>query len=138
MLIMFETKFAIALRDDLAQWQKLNVTAFLATGIAGQRPEIIGEPYRDAAGNVYNALSIQPIIVLSADAATLSNIQRRALERNIRISLYVDGMFSTGHDRANREVFSRSGPDEAAIAGIAIHAERKLVDKITKGAKLHG
>ncbi|PDT47679.1 DUF2000 family protein [Sinorhizobium fredii] len=135
---MFETKFAIVLRVDLAQWQKLNVTAFLATGIAGQKPEIIGEPYRDAAGNVYNALSIQPIIVLSADGATLSNIQRRALERDIRTSLYVDGMFSTGHDSANREVFSRSGPDEVAVAGIAIHAERKLVDKITKGAKLHG
>lgn len=75
---MFETKFAIVLRDDLAQWQKLNVTAFLATGIAGQKPEIVGEPYRDAGGNVYNALSIQPIIVLSADGPTLSNIRRRA------------------------------------------------------------
>ncbi|ACP24729.1 hypothetical protein NGR_c09390 [Sinorhizobium fredii NGR234] len=135
---MFETKFAIVLRDDLAQWQKLNVTAFLATGIAGQKPDIIGEPYRDAAGNAYNALSIQPIIVLSADGTTLSNIQRRALERDIQTSLYVDAMFSTGHDSANREVFSRSGPDDATVAGIAIHAERKLVDKITRGAKLHG
>ncbi|TIU69464.1 MAG: DUF2000 family protein, partial [Mesorhizobium sp.] len=26
---MFDTKFAIVLRDDLAVWQKLNVTAFL-------------------------------------------------------------------------------------------------------------
>jgi hypothetical protein len=135
---MFDTKFAIILRDDLAVWQKLNVTAFLATGVAGQKPEIIGEPYRDAAGNVYNALSIQPIIVLSADGGTLGNIQRRALERNIRTSIYVDEMFSTGHDHANRAVFGQFGPDDAAIAGIAIHAEKKLVDKITKGAKLHG
>ncbi|WEX78531.1 DUF2000 family protein [Sinorhizobium numidicum] len=135
---MFETKFAIVLRDDLADWQKLNVTAFLATGIAGQKPDIIGEPYRDEAGNVYNALSVQPIIVLSADGATLSDIRRRALERNIRTSLYVDDMFSTGHDRANRDVFSRSGPDNGVVTGIAIHAERKIVDKVTKGAKLHG
>ncbi|MDK1384965.1 DUF2000 family protein [Sinorhizobium sp. 8-89] len=135
---MFETKFAIILRDDLALWQKLNVTAFLATGIVGQKPEVIGEAYRDAAGNIYNALSIQPIIVLSADGITLGNIQRRALERQVRTSLYVDEMFSTGHDAANREVFSRSAPDNAKVAGIAIHAEKKLVDKITKGAKLHG
>ncbi|MQW90633.1 DUF2000 family protein [Sinorhizobium saheli] len=135
---MFETKFAIVLRDDLAVWQKLNVTAFLATGIAGQKPEILGEPYRDAAGNIYNALSIQPIIVLSADGATLGNIRRRALERNIRTSLYVDDMFLTGHDSANRAVFSQSGPQDAVVAGIAIHAERRIVDKITKGAKLHG
>ncbi|MCZ4089745.1 DUF2000 family protein [Sinorhizobium psoraleae] len=135
---MFEMKFAIILRDDLALWQKLNVTAFLATGIVGQKPEVIGEAYRDAAGNVYNALTIQPIIVLSADRVTLGNIQRRALEREVRTSLYVDEMFSTGHDAANREVFSRSAPDNAKVAGIAIHAEKKLVDKITKGAKLHG
>ena len=31
----FETKVAILVLDDLAVSQKLNVTAFLATGIAG-------------------------------------------------------------------------------------------------------
>ncbi len=31
---MFDTKVAILVLDDLAVWQKLNVTAFLATGIA--------------------------------------------------------------------------------------------------------
>ena len=31
----FETKIAIALRADLLAWQKLNVTAFLASAIAG-------------------------------------------------------------------------------------------------------
>ena len=135
---MFDTKFAIVLREDLATWQKLNVTAFLATGIAGQKPGIIGEDYRDGAGNVYNALSIQPIIVLAADGKTLGNIQRRAIEREVKASIYVDGMFATGHDHANRAVFAEIRPDDAAVAGIAIHADKKLVDKITKGAKLHG
>ncbi|NRP18517.1 hypothetical protein LPJGGPFB_01748 [Ensifer adhaerens] len=135
---MFDTKFAIVLREDLATWQKLNVTAFLATGIAGQKPAIIGEAYRDGAGNVYNALSVQPIIVLSADGATLGQIQRRAIEREIRTSVYVDAMFSTGHDSANRAVFAETRPGDAKVAGIAVHADKKLVDKITKGAKLHG
>ncbi len=135
---MFDTKFAIVLREDLATWQKLNVTAFLATGIAGQKPGIIGEDYRDGAGNVYNALSIQPIIVLAADGKTLGNIQRRAIEREVKASIYVDGMFATGHDHANRAVFAETRPDDAAVVGIAIHADKKLVDKITKGAKLHG
>ncbi|MDT4880892.1 hypothetical protein FQZ97_1166930 [compost metagenome] len=110
----------------------------MATGIAGQKPAIIGEAYRDGAGNVYNALSVQPIIVLSADGATLGNIQRRAIERAVQTSLYVDAMFSTGHDSANRAVFAETRPDDAKVAGIAIHADKKLVDKITKGAKLHG
>lgn len=135
---MFDTKFAIVLREDLATWQKLNVTAFLATGIAGQKPEIIGEAYRDGAGNVYNALSVQPIIVLSADGATLGQIQRRAIEREVQTSLYVDAMFSTGHDSANRAVVAETRPEDTSVAGIAVHAHKKLVDKITKGAKLHG
>ncbi|MDX3927221.1 MAG: DUF2000 family protein [Shinella sp.] len=134
---MFETKFAIVLRDDLQTWQKLNVTAFLSGGIVGEKPKLIGEPYRDAAGNVYNALSVQPVIVLSADAGTLRTIHRRALEREVRTSAYIEEMFATGHDAANREVFSRFGPDDARIVGIALHADRKLVDKITKGARLH-
>ena len=72
--MMFDTKIAIGVCEDLATWQKLNVTAFLMSGIVGAAPEIVGEPYRDAAGNVYSSLSIQPVIVLAADRATLSSI----------------------------------------------------------------
>lgn len=31
---MFDTKIALIVRNDLAMWQRLNVVAFLATGIA--------------------------------------------------------------------------------------------------------
>lgn len=134
---MFDTKIAIVLRDDLASWQALNVAAFLTSGIVAQSPEVIGEPYRDRAGNIYNPLSIQPVIVLAADQATISNIHRRSLERDIRTCLYVEEMFSTGHDAANRAVFAQFAPDDAKVVGIAMRADRKLVDRITKGAKMH-
>lgn len=134
---MFDTKIAIVVRDDLATWQKLNVTAFLTSGIIAQSPAVIGETYRDAVGNVYNPLSIQPIVVLSADQQTLRTIQRRSLERGVTTSAYIEEMFATGHDAANREVFSQFSPDDAKLVGIAMRAERKQVDKITKGAKMH-
>jgi hypothetical protein len=134
---MFDTKIAIVLRNDLASWQALNVTAFLTSGIVAQSPDVIGDPYRDRDGNLYNPLSIQPVIVLAADHATISNIHRRSLERNIRTCLYVEEMFSTGHDAANRAVFAQFAPDDAKVVGIALRAEKKLVDKITKGAKMH-
>ena len=35
---VFDTKIAVVLRDDLAVWQKTNVTAFLVSGIAGTEP----------------------------------------------------------------------------------------------------
>ena len=133
---MFDTKFAIVLRDDLAVWRKLNVTAFLTSGIVAQFPEIIGDPYRDRAGNIYNPLSIQPVIVLSADGSMLNAIHRRALERGVTTSAYIEEMFSTGHDAANRAVFAEFAPDDAKVAGIAVRAEKKLVDKITKGARM--
>ncbi|MBB6223529.1 DUF2000 family protein [Rhizobium leguminosarum] len=133
---MFDTKIAVVLRNNLAGWQKLNVTAFLMTGIAGGHPEIIGEPYKDGAGNLYNPLSIQPIIVLSADEATISAIHRRALDREVTASLFIEEMFATGHDAANRAVFAEFTPDDAKVVGIAVRAEKKIVDKITKGATM--
>ena len=46
-------------------------------------------------------------------------------------------MFSTGHDAANRAVFAQFGPDDAKVVGIALREDKKVVDKITKGAKMH-
>lgn len=134
---MFDTKFVVVLREDLEVWQKLNVTAFLSGGVVGAKPDLIGQAYRDATGNVYNALSAQPIIVLAADGAMLSKIHARALERGVQASVYIEEMFTTGHDAANRAVFAGFGPGDAKVVGIALHAEKKTVDRITKGARLH-
>ncbi len=135
---MFDTKIAIVVRHDLATWQALNVTAFLTSGIVAEDPTVIGEPYRDAVGNVYNRMSVQPMVILSADHDTMRAIHRRSLERTVTTSLYVEEMFATGHDAENRAVFARFGPDDANVVGIAMRAPKKTVDKITKGAKLHG
>ena len=134
---MFDTKIAVIIRDDLLSWQALNVTAFLVTGIVGQFPGIIGEAYRDKTGNIYNALSAQPIIILSADSATLGAIHKRALERGVKTSIYIEEMFATGHDAANRAVFAEFAPENAKIVGIALREDKEVVDKITKGAKMH-
>jgi hypothetical protein len=83
---MFDTKISIVVREDLATWQKLNVVAFLMSGVVGATPGLIGEPYEDAAGNRYNPLMIQPAIVLSADRETLKTIYGRAMERRVRAS----------------------------------------------------
>jgi len=77
------------------------------------------------------------MIVLSASAEKISTIHNRALSRNIRTSAYIEEMFSTGHDAANRAVFNEFGPEDAKIVGVAIRADKKDVDKITKGAKMH-
>ncbi|WP_299380612.1 DUF2000 family protein [uncultured Kiloniella sp.] len=135
---MFDTKIAVVLRDDLQTWQALNVTAFLSGGLAGENQTIIGEAYRDRMGNNYNALIRQPIIVLSACENTIQKIHQRSLTRGVKSSLYIEEMFSTGHDAANRAVFAEYDPEDAKVVGIALHSDKKIVDKITKGAKMYG
>ena len=90
---MFDTKISVVVREDLATWQKLNVVAFLTSGVVGATPGLLGEPYEDAAGNFYNPLLIQPTIVLSADRETLKTIYGRAMERGAEgiIFLQVSG-----------------------------------------------
>lgn len=134
---MFDTKIAIVVKEDLPVWQKLNVTAFLMSGIAGAHPEMIGLPYLDAGGNIHHPLSVQPVIVLAAAAVLLTEIHRRALVHEVRHALYVEEMFATGHDEANRAVFAQFGPEEAKIVGLALRTEKKIADKITKGARMH-
>lgn len=134
---MFDTKIAIVIRDDLPTWQKLNVTSFLMSGIVGASPNIIGEPYRDAAGNRYHSLCIQPVIVLAADQQTIKAIHQRALDRNVPHGLYIEEMFTTSHDAANREVFAAHNPETAKVVGLALREEKKTVDKVTKGARMH-
>jgi hypothetical protein len=134
---LFDTKIVVMLRDDLKPWQELNVTAFLMTGVAAQYPALIGEAYRDRAGHVYNPMSIQPVVVLSADAVTMVRAQRKCLEQDITTSAYIEEMFATGHDAANRAVFAEFAPEDARLVGLAFRAPKKLADKISKGAKMH-
>lgn len=135
---MFETKIAIIVRDDLATWQKLNVTAFLMSGITGATPDLIGAPYQDRDGNTHLPMSVQPVIVLTGAANVLTNIRNRARARGVDTVAYIEEMFATGHDEANRAAFAEHGPDTPNTVGIALRADKKVVDKITKGAKMHG
>src|SRR3546814_11797474 len=43
LLMRFDTKIAIVLRDDVATWQKLNVACFLSGGLVGSFPDLAGE-----------------------------------------------------------------------------------------------
>ena len=135
--MIFDTKVAILVLDDLAVWQKLNVTAFLSTGIAGAVPEAMGEAYEDGAGRRFARLLGQPILIFGATPDDLRRALRVAIERNLTRAAYVRAMFATGHDAANREVF-RAEPVEAPdLVGLALRGPKKDVDKATGRARLH-
>ena len=137
MTVRFDTKIAIAVRADLEQWQKLNVTAFLASGIAASAEDIMGKPYEDGSGNTYLELFRQPVVVYAADGPTLSQAHQRALAREMPIAIYTTDMFATGNDDDNRAVVRTVEAAELQFAGLALHGPRNAVDKIFKGATLH-
>jgi hypothetical protein len=133
----FETKIAVLLRDDLATWQRLNVTAFLVSGIAGRTPELIGEDYVDADGTVYQPMFRQPVLVFEGDRDTLAAAHARALDRGVRPAVFTADLFATGNDDDNRAAVRRAPRDKLDLVGLAIHGQKNAVDKILKGAHLH-
>jgi hypothetical protein len=135
--VQFETKIAVVLRDDLAVWQKTNVTAFLVSGIAGTVPGVVGEPYRDGSGNEYLPMFVQPVLVYEADSAALRRAYERAMSRDVTPAIYTHELFTTNHDEANRAVVADVPAGELDLVGIAFRAERKTVDKIVDRLRFH-
>ncbi|MET4170066.1 hypothetical protein ABIB99_001141 [Bradyrhizobium sp. LA6.1] len=135
--MQLDTKIAVVIRTDLQVWQKLNVASFLTSGIAAAFPDCIGEPYEDGSGTKYHALIGQPILIYGADGAALSRALDRALSRNVTAALYTEDMFKTTRDAANREAVRAVERTDLNLVGIAMRAERKVIDKIVDGLKFH-
>lgn len=66
----FDNKIVAILREDLWMWQKLNLIAFIMSGIGGQG-DVLGEPYVDGTGNTYLPMSKQPIMLYAVNGEQL-------------------------------------------------------------------
>jgi hypothetical protein len=133
--MQFDTKIVVVIRTDLEAWQKLNVAAFLAGGIAAA--ECVGEPYEDGSSTQYLSLIGQPILIYGADRAALTRALERALARGVKPAVYTEEMFKTTHDTANRAAVKAVARADLNLVGLAMRAERKAIDKIVDGLKFH-
>lgn len=135
--MQFDTKIALVIRSDIEGWQKLNVAAFLASGIAAAFPISVGEPYEDGSGTPYLSLIGQPILIYGGDGAQLARALDRALTRDVKPAIYTEDMFKTTHDAANREAVRAVTRPDLNLVGLGFRADRKVVDKILDGLKFH-
>jgi hypothetical protein len=135
--IRFDTKIAVVLREDLQTWQRLNVTAFLVSGLGTAVPEVIGEPYEDASGAKYLPMSRQPVLVFEGGKDLLATARAKALERGLYVAVFTADMFATGNDRDNRAAVKAVAGDGLDVVGLAFYGAKNAVDKVTKGAKMH-
>ena len=134
----FDTKIAIVLDQQLAVWEKANVTAFLISGVAATDPTLVGEPYIDGSDNRYLPMCRQPIMVYAADPPGLRRAYERAMARNVeRLAVFTHDLFATPHDQANRAAVAAVPAGELNLAGIALHANRRIVDKAVDKLRPH-
>ena len=134
----FDTKAAVVVRDDLAVWQRLNVTAFLMSGIAAQAgAAAIGEDYVDADGGRYLPLLVQPVLVLEAGAERLRTLLERAARRDVAVAIYTREMFETGNDADNRAAVRAVPTAELDLVGLALRAPHRDADAILRGVRRH-
>src|SRR5262249_25165424 len=119
-----------------ATWQKLNVTAFLASAVAGGRPEVIGERDQDGSGNVYLPMFRQPVLVYAADAQALGGAHGKALARERDTAVYIEQTIKTGREADTGSAVRGVAADGMPVVGLAVYGRKNAVDKIFKGFPL--
>lgn len=137
MSVQFDTKIAVVLREDLAVWQKLNVTAFTVSAVAGATTGLLGEPYEEASGLTYLPMVRQPMLIFSGDAAAVRRAYERALAREVPLAIFTEELFTTGHDEANRAAVRAVASADLQLVGLAFRTEKRVADKVLKGLTLH-
>jgi hypothetical protein len=131
------TRIALVIRDDLPVWKKLNVTAFLSSGIAACGEPLVGDKYVDADGRNYFPMFAQPVVVYGASAEDMRRVFGRALERDLKMALFADELFATGNDLDNRAAIAAIRTDALNLAGFGVTGGASQIDKALKGLKLH-
>lgn len=134
----FPTKAAVVVRDDLAVWQRLNVTGFLVSGlVGGARERVVGEDYVDADGARYLPMLVQPLLVLEASGEKLRTVRRRAGERGVPIAIYTAELFATGRDEENRAAVRSVPTQDLDLVGIGLRAPHRDADAVLRGLRRH-
>lgn len=134
----FDTKVAIVVRDDLAAWQRLNVTAFLMSGlVAAAGADAIGEDYVDGNGVAYLPLLVQPVLVFQSAAERLRTLRERAARREVPVAIYTAEMFATGNDADNRAAVRAVATEQLDLVGLGVRAGHRDVDAIVRGVARH-
>jgi hypothetical protein len=114
---------------ELPKGLAANAAAVLALTLGARRPELVGEDYADATGDVHAGLIPTGLPVLGADAAELPAVRRAALERGLRVAdLPVAGQRTTDYATFTAAVAEEAEP---AYLAVLVSGPRKAVGAVT-------
>ena len=134
----YDNKIAIIIRGDLLNWQKLNITAFLASSIAIKFPETHGAAFINASGSEYLPFIKHPMMIFKAN--TQQEINRyfeRAKARDLAIGIYTEPLFATRSETENHIEIKKMTDENQVLVGIIIYGENRKVNKALSGLKFH-
>ena len=134
----FENKIAIVIKNDLLNWQKLNVASFLASSVAIKFPETHGKSFINASKSEYLPFIKHPILIYKADDQTqIDRAFSRAKQRALNIGIYTDTLFSTKNESENHIEIGKLTDENQTLVGIIIYGENRKVNKALDGLKFH-
>jgi hypothetical protein len=135
---MYDNKVAMVILEDLPDWQKLNVAAFLASAVAVNFPETHGRPFISGSQTEYLPFIKHPILIYQAqNPGQINKAFNRAKERNLHIGIYTRPLFATKNEEQNLQEIAKYTDEEQDLVGIVIYGENKSVDKALKELKFH-
>jgi hypothetical protein len=82
-------------------------------------------------------MSQQPIMIYSASTQELKDLLKKALTKEVKITIYTEELFKTYNDTDNRAKVAEYETDELNLVGIGMIGKKNHIDKMTKGLKLH-
>jgi hypothetical protein len=135
---VYDRKVAVVVRADLLDWQKLNVSAFLASAVAVQFSETHGGPFVTADEVTYLPFIKHPVLVYQADG--IEPIRRalgRARDRGLAIGIYTRPLFETKGEEGNLAAIAELADAEQDLVGLVVYGENNKVDKALQGLKFH-
>ncbi|MEL6557481.1 MAG: DUF2000 family protein, partial [Bacteroidota bacterium] len=126
------------IKNDLLDWQKLNVASFLASSVAIQFPETHGKPFVNASASEYLPFIKQPIIIFKADDQTqIDRAFSRAKQRALKIGIYTEPLFSTKNEAGNHIEIGKYTDETQLLVGMIVYGDKRKVDKALNGLKFH-
>jgi hypothetical protein len=76
----------------------------------------------------------QPVLVYGAGAEALGSAHGRALARGLDVAVYIEEMFKTGHDLANRAAVRAVAAQELPLVGSRSTARRTRWTRSSKAS----
>ncbi len=82
-------------------------------------------------------MSQQPIMIHSATGDQMNDLLKKALTKDVVISIFTQELFNTFNDEDNRTMVANFKTDELNLVGLGIRGKKNHVDRLLKGFELH-